>query len=410
MASSAVEITVESRPDNIDLDSYRQAQRANGGACVLGFGTATPPYVYEQSTYPDFFFRVTRSEHLTKLKAKFQRVCDRTQIKKRYLALTEELLNKYPSVGSYDKPSLDARQELMVPLVPELGKLAAEKAIAEWGQPKSKITHLIFCSSLGGVQMPGADYVLIKLMGLNPSVKRVMLWYEGCMGGAAVLRIAKDLAENQRGARVLIVCSELTIETFRGPKPDGGHLDNLAAQALFGDGCAAIIVGSDPVPRVERPWFQILWTAETVLPDSEGLVEGRLYERGLSAHLLEKVPECLSSNIGEALNEAFEQFGISDWNKLFWIAHPGGPAILDAIEATLKLHPKKLRATREVLKEYGNMSSATVLFIMDEMRRWCVENGSATTGEGLDYGVLFGFGPGLTVGTVALRAFPINRE
>lgn len=100
--------------------------------------------------------------------------------------------------------------------------------------------------------------------------------------------------------------------------------------------------------------------------------------------------------------------GINDWNSIFWIAHPGGPAILDQVEAKLKLQKEKMHATKHVLNEYGNMSSACVLFILDEMRRRSAEEGKATTGEGLEWGVLFGFGPGLTVETVVLHSIPIT--
>lgn len=108
------------------------------------------------------------------------------------------------------------------------------------------------------------------------------------------------------------------------------------------------------------------------------------------------------------MTEAFSPLGIEDWNSIFWIAHPGGPAILDQVEEKVGLKKEKMRATREVLKEYGNMSSACVLFIMDEMRRKSAEEGMATTGEGLEWGVMFGFGPGLTVETVVLRSVPIG--
>ena len=90
---------------------------------------------------------------------------------------------------------------------PKLGAEAAMKAIEEWGQPKANITHLIFHST-SGVDMPGADYQIVKLLGLRSSVKRVMLYHQGCFAGGTVLRIAKDFAENNAGARVLFVCSE----------------------------------------------------------------------------------------------------------------------------------------------------------------------------------------------------------
>jgi chalcone synthase len=253
---------------------------------------------------------------------------EKSMIRKRHMLLTEELLKENPNMCAYMAPSLDARQDLVVPEVPRLGKEAAVKAIKEWGQPKSRITHLVFCTT-SGVDMPGADYQLTKLLGLRPSVKRLMMYQQGCFAGGTVLRLAKDLAENNRGARVLVVCSEITAVTFRGPSET--HLDSLVGQALFGDGAAAVIVGADPDLTIERPLFDLVWTAQTILPDSHGAIDGHLREVGLTFHLLKDVPGIISKNIDKCLAEAFQPLGISDWNDLFWITHPGGPAILDQV-------------------------------------------------------------------------------
>nr|AAY52458.1 chalcone synthase [Ginkgo biloba] len=389
-----------------DLEAFRKAQRSDGPATILAIGTATPPNAVKQSNYPDYYFRITNSEHKTELKEKFKRMCDKSAIKKRYMYLTEEILKEQPEVCSYMAPSLDARQDIVVVEVPKLGKEAAAKAIKEWGQPKSKITHLLFCTT-SGVDMPGADYAITKLLGLRPSVKRIMLYQQGCFAGGTVLRVAKDLAENNRNARVLVVCGEITAVTFRGPSET--HLDSLVGQALFADGAAAVIVGADPMPEANEPLFELWWTGETILPDGDGAIDGHLREVGLTFHLLKDVPGLISKNIEKSLTEAFDQFGITDWNELFWIAHPGGPAILDQVESKLQLHPSKLHPSRHVLSEYGNMSSACVLFIMDYMRKKSKEAACATTGEGFEWGVLFGFGPGLTVETVVLRSVPCNK-
>ncbi|KAM7462077.1 hypothetical protein LguiA_030198 [Lonicera macranthoides] len=385
----------------VTVEEIRKAQRAEGPATILAIGTATPTHYVDQSTYPDYYFRITNSEHMVELKEKFKRMCEKSMIKKRYMHITEEILRENPSMCEYMAPSLDARQDIVVVEVPKLGKEAATRAIKEWGQPKSKITHLVFCTT-SGIDMPGADFQLTKLLGLSPSVKRLMMYQQGCFAGGTVLRLAKDLAENNKGARVLVVCSEITAVTFRGPSDT--HLDSLVGQALFGDGAAAIIVGSDPVADVENPLFEVVSAAQTILPDSDGAIDGHVREVGLTFHLLKDVPGLISKNIEKSLVEAFKPLGISDWNSLFWIAHPGGPAILDQVEEKLALKPKKLEATRHVLSEYGNMSSACVLFIMDEMRKKSGTNGFKTTGEGLEWGVLFGFGPGLTVETVVLHS------
>ena len=270
-------------------------------------------------------------------------------IKKRYMYLTEEILKEKPNLCEYMGSSLDTRQDILVSEVPRLGKEADVKAIKEWGQPKSKITHVIMCTT-SGADMPGADYQLSKLLGLRPSVRRFMLYQQGCFAGGTVLRLAKDLAENNRGARVLVICSEITAICFRGPTET--QLDSLVGQALFGDGAGGLIVGSDPDESIERPLFPIVWTAQTLLPDSEGAIDGHLREVGLIIHLLKDVPGLIAKNIDKALDEAFTPLGISDWNSIFRIAHPGGPAILDQVEAELGLKEEKRTASRNVLREF----------------------------------------------------------
>ncbi|KAK8473153.1 hypothetical protein PHAVU_001G067950 [Phaseolus vulgaris] len=383
------------------VDEIHKAQRAERPATILAIATATPLNCVEQSTYSDYYFRVTKSEHKTELKKKFDRLCKKSMIKKRYMQLTEEMLKEHPNIGEHNAPSLNARQDLVVMEVARLGKEAATKAIEEWGEPKSKVTHLIFCTTSGN-DMPGADYQLTKLLGLNLNVKRYMIYQQGCYAGGTGLRLAKDLAENNKGARVLLVCSEITIFTFRGPSE--AHVDNLVGQSLFGDGASAAIIGSDVIPNVEKPLFQLVWTSQTIVPNTEEVMALHLREAGLTFHVLKGLPDLISNNIENVLVEAFQPLSLSDYNSIFWIVHPGGRAILDQVEEKLGLKPGKLRASRHVLAEYGNMASACVLFIMDEMRNKSKEAELSTTGEGFDWGVLFGFGPGLTIETIVLRS------
>ncbi|KAH0670158.1 hypothetical protein KY290_025573 [Solanum tuberosum] len=325
-------------------------------------------------------------------------------IRKRHMLLTEEILNKNPNLCSYNGPSLDIRQDILVSEIPKLGKEAALMAIDEWAQPKSKITHLVFCTR-SGVDMPGADYQLIKLLGLSPSVQRLMMYQQGCFAGGTMLRLAKDLAENNKGARVLVVCAESSTIGFRGPNE--AHPDNLIAQALFGDGAVAVIIGSDPKTGLERPIFEIVSAAQTFVPNGDCHLALHLREMGLTFHCTRDVPPTIAKNVESCLIKAFEPLGISDWNSVFWILHPGGNAIVDQVESTLGLEPDKLRATRNILREYGNLSSACVLFILDEIRKKSARDGLKTTGDGLDLGVLLSFGPGLTIETVVLRSVPI---
>lgn len=322
-------------------------------------------------------------------------------IKKRHLHVTEEMLKGNPNMSDYNDSSLKTRQLILAKEIPNLGKEAAEKAIEEWGRPKSKITHVIFATS-SDVDLPGSDHHLSNLLGLDSSVKRLILRQGGCHAGGTVLRIAKDIAENNRGARVLVVCSESTTICFQAPTEI-----QLVPQAIFGDGAGAMIIGADPNEPTESPIFELMFTSQTTLPNSSDYIQARLSEVGMIVQLDPDVPGIISRNIENVLIESLKSIGIDDWNSIFWIAHPGGPAILDQVEVELKLEKSKLSSTRHVLREFGNMWGASVIFVMDEMRKRSVKECKATTGEGLDWGVLLAFGPGITVETVVLRSVPL---
>ncbi|KAJ0036062.1 hypothetical protein Pint_25374 [Pistacia integerrima] len=121
-------------------------------------------------------------------------------------------------------------------------------------------------------------------------------------------------------------------------------------------------------------------------------------------HIGKEAPDLISNHIKKRLIEVFHLLGITDWNSIFWAAHPRGPAILDQVEAKLGFKPEKLHATRHLLAEYANMSSVTILFVLDEVWKKSTEEGLKTMRDGLEWGVLFGFGPGLTIETLVLHS------
>ena len=296
--------------------------------------------------------------------------------------------------------------------VPELAASAARKAIAEWGRPATDITHLIF-STYSGAKAPSADLRLATLLGLRHTVCRTVLNLNGCSGGGRALQLAKELAENNRGARVLVACSELTLLAFYGAQD--GSLDTIVGQGLFGDGAGAVVVGANPVVLrggcPERPLFEMALATQTTVPGTEDAITMQLTKGGLDFHISRQVPKLLGNNIERVLVDAFKSLShggvIVDagagaaapvWNDLFWAIHPGGRAILDHIEELLGLDAEKLAASRQVLSEFGNMSGATVIFVLDELRRR-----RAVEGDAPEWGVVMAFGPGITIETMVDR-------
>ncbi|KAJ4756964.1 Stilbene synthase [Rhynchospora pubera] len=371
-------------------------------ATILAIGTALPPNIIYQSDYTDYYFNATNSEHLSELKQKLTRICVGSNIQKRHFYLTDEMLKDHPNLATHREPTLDSRNQLLAPGVLNLAKDAAEQALKEWSQPRSRITHLIFHTATGCVDMPGPDFELLNLLGLGSTVNRYMLFHNGCYAGGTVLRLAKDIAENNPDARILAVCSESTLSIFRGPS--AANMDTLVGQALFGDGAGAIVIGCNPDLAVERPLYEIISASQSIIPGTSHAVGGRVEEAGFVLFLKPEVPTYITNNIRECLSRVFEPLGITDWNSLFWIVHPGGRKIIDGIENELNLDNERLLATRKVLEEYGNILSGGVIFVMDEMRKRSKKLGMTTTGEGAEFGVLLGFGPGVTIETSVIRS------
>ncbi|VAI56388.1 unnamed protein product [Triticum turgidum subsp. durum] len=330
-------------------------------------------------------------------------VGEKTMIEKRHLYMSDEFIRSSPSITAYNSPSLNLRQGLADAAIPQLGAEAARHAIADWGRQASNITHLVFCTTVSGC-MPGADFELIKLLDLPLSTRRFMLYQAGCHGAGISMRLAKDLAENNHGSRVLVVCSEVITMAFRGPSKS--HMGNLVGQAIFDDAAGAIIIGAEPTGN-ERPLFEMVSASQDIIPGTEEMVVSKLYEDGIVYTLHRDVALHISRNIEGLVKKALERASLltKDWNEeLFWVVHPGGREILDKVESSLVLRKEKMDVSRKVMAQHGNTLSSCVIVVMDEMRKRSRKRGLPTAGEGLEWGLLFSFGPGLTVETTLLRA------
>ncbi|KAM1330743.1 hypothetical protein PS2_043055 [Malus domestica] len=157
--------------------------------------------------------------------------------------------------------------------VPKLGQQAALKAIKEWGQPISEITHLIFRTA------SCVHHILCA----------------GCYAGATVLRLAKDFAENNEGARVFVVCAKIFTLYFH--ELTDTHVDILVGQALFANGASAVIVGANPDPETESSLFEIMACRQTIVPNSEHGVVVHIREIGYEYYLSEEVPKLVGGNV-----------------------------------------------------------------------------------------------------------------
>uniref|UniRef100_A0A0D9XSM6 Chalcone synthase n=1 Tax=Leersia perrieri TaxID=77586 RepID=A0A0D9XSM6_9ORYZ len=401
-------------PEMIAIDAVSAQQHA----AVLGIGTANPENCVRQEEFVDWYFRVTNSDHLTNLKAKMKRMCDKSEIKKRHFYHSEEMIASHHEFTNRESPSLDARLGIAKEAVPELAMAAAARAIADWGRPAADITHLVVATN-AGAHAPGPDLRLAAHLGLRPAVRRIVLYLRGCSAGHDALRLAMDIAGGDAGARVLVACAEITLPAFAAPDGED-DADRLVVMALFGDGAGAVVVGAadDTGHPVEHPVFHLVSASQAIIAGTEERVTLQLGERGLRYRISGDVPALARDSVERCLVDALVPLDLAvagdgdggegwSWNHLFWAMHPTGRAMLDGYEAALRLEPGKLAASRRVLREYGNLSGAAMIFVLDELRRR--RHGGDGEEEGdrsgfCEWGAMVGIGPGLTIETMVLRA------
>lgn len=376
-----------------------------GPASVLAIGTANPAATIEQSTYHDKLFEMCGESDNVTLKAKFKRMCDPSCIDKRHTFVTPELVAQYPEFASYDAASLTTRLKIANKVVPEIAVAATHNAVAEWGQPLSAITHMVVATT-SAIGMPGIDLAIARQLNLAPTVQRICMTQTGCWGGGAVIRVGRILAESAANARVLVIAVEAnTVMNFRKPIEETLYkVDGFQSHVTLGDGACAVILGCDPVAP-ERPIFELYWSTQMAVPDSATALSGALSESGLLQTLQKDgVPELIAKHLGELTSPGRDLVGTPEYGDMFWVVHPGAYKILEVVAETFGLEKEHLQPSWDVLRNFGNMSSPTCLFVLDEMRKRSKRVGATTTGAGCEWGFLVGLGPGFNMEVSLLRS------
>ncbi|KAK1400738.1 Chalcone synthase [Heracleum sosnowskyi] len=365
-----------------------------GKATILATGKSFPSQIIPQEFLVEGFCRDTKCEDLA-IKEKLERLCKTTTVKTRYTVMCKEILEQYPELATEGVPTIRQRLEIANPAVVEMAKEASLSCIKEWGRPAGDITHIVYVSS-SEIRLPGGDLYLSSELGLRNDVGRVMLYFLGCYGGVTGLRVAKDIAENNPGSRVLLTTSETTILGFRPPNKDRPY--DLVGAALFGDGAAAVIIGTDPIELVETPFMELNYAVQQFLPGTQHVIDGRLSEEGINFKLGRDLPQKIEDNIEEFCRKLMAKEGIKNFNDLFWAVHPGGPAILNRLESNLGLQSNKLECSRKALMDFGNVSSNTIFYVIEYMREELKRD------DGEEWGLALAFGPGITFEGILMRS------
>ncbi len=369
-------------------------------ARIISLACVTPAHFAQQSQAADFG---VRAGGLGEEKARFARVIyGRSGVDQRASTLlrssteTGQPLDQdfIPTGGC--GPSTGARMDRYVSDAKTLALRAAGHALeraTSLGVASGEITHVITVSCTG-FAAPGVDHELIERLGLPRTVRRLHVGYMGCHGAINALGVAKAFAseEHSEDVRILLVCVELCSLHFQA----GDRADQIVANALFADGAAACVISGSPVARGDC----VRAVGGCVFPDSAGAMAWRIGDQGFEMTLGESVPRLIEERLKEWLSGWLDSTGRS-LDALVragrWAVHPGGPRILDAVQRALGLSDDAMRASRAILREYGNMSSPTVLFILERLRQ--ASGGVARPSMAGDAPgtVLLAFGPGLSV-------------
>lgn len=270
------------------------------------------------------------------------------------------------------------------------------------GFVRDQVTHVITVSCTGFTN-PGPDYYIVTELDLPPGVQRYNLGFMGCYAALPALRMARQFCLTHPDAVVLILCVELcSLHMQIKSAPDA-----ILANALFADGAAAVLVSARQ-PALDRPALALNHFGSAIAAEGIGDMAWEIGDHGFNLVLSSYVPDVIASNVRQIVGELLSAQGLTASSVPLWAIHPGGRAILDKVEDSLSLDPWQTEASREVLRDCGNMSSVTILFVL---QRILAKHFSARTDL-----VAMAFGPGLTIESgrfqivPALRSPPIKED
>jgi len=317
----------------------------------------------------------------------FDRMAARSGIAHRWSVLPQGPAGESPveTGGFYAEgmPGTTVRMALYAEAAPAIG-IAAIDALREHTSLDG-ITHFVVASCTGFVA-PGIDQIIAQAIGLPPSTERLLIGFMGCYAAVAALRTARHIVRSEPDARVLVLCVELSTLHLQ----DDATLEPLLAMLQFGDGAAAALVTADPRGFVlGRPFA-------TTLPESRELIRWAITDRGFAMHLSGEVPARIAAGLTDADFAAAATGGRAPAEIDRWAVHAGGRSILDAVGHALHLAPQSFAASRSVLHDFGNMSSATLMFVLARM----------LAGPPVSNGVALAFGPGLAAEGFGFRSAP----
>jgi predicted naringenin-chalcone synthase len=363
-------------------------------AVIKGIGTAIPDNVRPTEYW------VEQVKLITRPSAKQERVLGelyrRTEIKQRASVLTipgEDLTDFFPQPTDAEDtgPGTAERMQRYCQDSVPLAVTSAKQALAASGTEATDITHLVTVSCTG-FYAPGLDINLINSLNMRSTTLRTNIGFMGCHGSMNGLRVASALVTADHSATVLLCATELCSLHFQY----GWETDNLVANSLFADGSASLVIRYDEAaPSANKELnsagsanqFILVDSTSMLLADTTDVMHWSIGNHGFRMHLSARVPSIVSKHLPPFLSGWLAQHGLRIADIAGWSVHPGGPKILDAVAQCLELPDECIADSQAILNECGNMSSPTVLFILQRLAARNVKGPC----------VMLGFGPGLTI-------------
>ncbi|HEY7306662.1 MAG TPA: 3-oxoacyl-[acyl-carrier-protein] synthase III C-terminal domain-containing protein, partial [Bryobacteraceae bacterium] len=349
------------------------------GMRIASAVSALPQHYYPQRVLVDAFRRHwgTRLDRFDVL----ERLHAATGVDGRYLAFPME---------SYPFKTWGEANDRWIEATLELGQEAVCRAMQQAGVGPREIGAFFFVS-ITGVASPSIEARLINRMGLSPRMKRIPIFGLGCVAGAAGIARAADYVKAFPNEASLLLSVELCSLTVQR---DDLSAANLISTGLFGDGAAAVVVKGNGYENDPGP--EIVATRSIFYPDTEYVMGWDISEKGFKIVLSRDVPEVVLENLGRDVSEFLSDNGLTYADIGSWVIHTGGPKVLEATQAALGLTNGALNASWDCLRKTGNLSSASVLFVLEEvMQHRRPEPGT--------WGILAAMGPGFCSELVLLK-------
>ncbi|WP_067697501.1 type III polyketide synthase [Nocardia jejuensis] len=349
---------------------------------IESIATGAPLQIFDQAEAAD---KVTELFADPVQRTRIPRIYQKTKITNRHLAVdpVDPDFLEFSSKPATIRDRMNLFFEHAAPLAVDV----ARRAIAGIEDPHAEIGMLVFATSTGFIA-PGVDVAVVKQLGLSPTVSRVVVNFMGCAAAMNAFRTAVDYVRAHPDKKAMVICIE--ISSANAVFDD--NINDVIIHSLFGDGCGAVVIGAGQVHEPLAPGKIVIRDSFSYLFDDaeDGIVLG-VNDNGITCELSANLPQYIYRGVDPVITSVLERNGLAKADIDLWAIHPGGPKIIEESAHSLGIPVERAAVSWDVLAEYGNMLSVSLIFVLEKMVQ------QAETAEPISTGVAFSFAPGVTL-------------